>query len=68
MRIVPDSRYAVVLLTNGFTGQFLHRDLFGELLGEVGVTMPDRIGPADEPVAFDPASFASDILQLIDRA
>ena len=48
LRIVPDARFAVVLLTNGLTGPALHRSLFKRLLAEgAGVTMPEPPRPVE---------------------
>lgn len=53
LRVVPDTRYAVALLTNGPTGGASYRDLFGRLLRErAGIVLPDP-PQAVEGVEFD---------------
>jgi hypothetical protein len=51
---VPGAGLAVTLLTNGGHARDLYQDLYREIFAELaGVTMPDPIGPPDEPVQAD---------------
>ncbi|MGM1061701.1 serine hydrolase domain-containing protein [Saccharothrix sp. Mg75] len=55
LRVVPDARVAVVLLTNGGVPAAVQQSLFAELLGELaGVDVP-RFAPPDEPPVVDVA-------------
>jgi CubicO group peptidase (beta-lactamase class C family) len=58
LRVVPDSRAAVALLTNGGDPYGLFRELCGELLAEVaGVTLPPEPVAPESPLAVDPAPY-----------
>ncbi|HZR52149.1 MAG TPA: serine hydrolase domain-containing protein [Streptosporangiaceae bacterium] len=48
LRIVPDARIAVCLLTNAYQGQALYQSLLPEVFASVGITMPP--GPVPAPV------------------
>ncbi|WP_217370612.1 serine hydrolase domain-containing protein [Nonomuraea antri] len=74
LRILPDEELAVCLLTNGGDGMGLYRDLFSEIFTELaGVAVPEPIGPAGHPVAYDPAELvgvyrrASTHTEVVDR-
>lgn len=49
LRMAPDRDYAVALLTNCSAGPGLARDLFPELFGQIGISIPG------EPQPIDPA-------------
>jgi CubicO group peptidase (beta-lactamase class C family) len=58
LRIVPDRRFAVALLTNGMTGRNLYKDLYARLFSErVGIEVPDTPKPADG-VEFEASLYA----------
>jgi dipeptidyl aminopeptidase/acylaminoacyl peptidase/CubicO group peptidase (beta-lactamase class C family) len=53
LRIVPDEKIAIALLTNGGNAQDLYRDLYSVLLWELaGVTLPER--PVPPATAVEP--------------
>ena len=57
LRILPEQNIAVTLLTNGPGARDLYQDLFDEIFTELaGVSMPDPLVPATEPVAVDTAT------------
>lgn len=59
LRVVPDARVAVALLTNGGHTDDLYRELFGTLLRELcGLAMPPAPEPSDPPATVDPAPYA----------
>jgi CubicO group peptidase (beta-lactamase class C family) len=59
MRILPDERFAVAVLTNSVSGPLLTHRVMRWLFDEVmGVTMPERARPPDQPPAFDLAPYA----------
>jgi len=59
LRVVPDARVAVALLTNGGHTDDLYRELFGTLLRELcGLAMPPASEPSDPPATVDPAPYA----------
>lgn len=49
LRIVPDARIAVCLLTNSYQGQALYQSLLPEVFGSLGIPMP----PGPVPMAAD---------------
>src|SRR5690606_31781174 len=54
LRLLPDDRTAVVLLTNGGESYGLYDDLFAEILRDVaGVAMPEPVRPPESPVDVD---------------
>jgi hypothetical protein len=58
LRILPDSKFAVVLLTNGGDAAGLYREVFGETFGELaGVAMPAALTPPAEPATADLDSY-----------
>ncbi len=58
LRVLPDARLAVCLLTNGGDTMGLYLDLFREVFAELaGVAMPAPIVPAQEPVEVVPADY-----------
>ncbi|MEV4701898.1 serine hydrolase domain-containing protein [Actinoplanes sp. NPDC049316] len=59
LRLLPERGLAVALLTNGGNGRKLYEDLYREIFDELaGVTLPQPLGPPDEPVEVDPAPYA----------
>jgi CubicO group peptidase (beta-lactamase class C family) len=56
LRIYPEKRVVLALLTNGGDGGGLFRALATEAFGEAGVTMTPPVAP-DAGVGFDPARF-----------
>jgi CubicO group peptidase (beta-lactamase class C family) len=58
LRVDPEARVAVALMTNGGRSGELYQDLFSELLAELaGVTMPAPVEPPAQPVRVDPARY-----------
>lgn len=58
LRLLPEERTAVVLLTGGGESYGLYQDLFAEVLRDVaGVEMPAPVRPPAEPAAVDPARY-----------
>jgi CubicO group peptidase (beta-lactamase class C family) len=61
LRVVPERRFAAVLLTNSWGGALVHVDLFGELFRErVGIEIPPLPSPPDEPVTMDADRYTGD--------
>jgi CubicO group peptidase (beta-lactamase class C family) len=59
LRIVPDRRAAVVLMTNGSTGRAMYRSLFAELMGSsFGIGVPPLRLDASPDAAGDLSRFA----------
>jgi len=59
LRVVPDARLAVALLTNGGNAQDLYQELFRELLAELcDLDMPRPLAPPPEPSPVDCLPFA----------
>ena len=59
LRIDPDSRVIVCLLTNASSGEPLYERLFGEVLGEyAGVALPARWAPVGAAAGADLARYA----------
>ena len=59
LRVVPDAKVAVSLLTNGGHTHDLFLDLYGEILGELAdVRPPAPLTPPETPVSVDLASYA----------
>lgn len=57
MRIVPDEDLALVLLTNGGQREVLYKEVFDEILSELGlVTIPPLPEP-DPGIALDPSRY-----------
>jgi CubicO group peptidase (beta-lactamase class C family) len=57
LRILPEERFAIAALANGFTGPKLFHELFKRLFRErVGVELPDLPAAADD-VEFDPSRY-----------
>ena len=61
LRIVPDARVAVCLLTNSYQGQVLYQNLFPEVFASFGITMP----PPPEPLGSGVP--AADVTHLAGR-
>ncbi len=58
LRIVPDAKVAIALLTNGGNALDLYQDLFRELLPQLaGLDLPPRPQPPAAPVEIDPMPF-----------
>jgi hypothetical protein len=58
LRMLPEHRFAVALLTNGGDTQGLYRELFGEVFRELaGVVMPAPLEPPAHPVNIDLAPY-----------
>ncbi|HEX8869566.1 MAG TPA: serine hydrolase, partial [Lentzea sp.] len=56
LRVLPEQRLAVTLLTNGGRARELYLDLYREIFAELaGVAMPRPLEPAAEPPAVDTA-------------
>jgi CubicO group peptidase (beta-lactamase class C family) len=55
LRVVPETGVAVALLTNGGNGIGLYEELFREFLG---VELPARVVPPDEPLQVDASLYA----------
>ncbi len=54
LRLLPEEKLAVVLLTNGGDATSLYQDLFREIFADVaGVEMQEPLGPPAEPAAVD---------------
>jgi hypothetical protein len=54
LRVLPEARLAVTLLTNGGNTRDLYEDLYREIFAELaGVAMPTPITPPAEPVGTD---------------
>jgi CubicO group peptidase (beta-lactamase class C family) len=58
LRIVPEHRAAVVLMTNSSTGRAMYRSLFPELMRSFGITVPPLGREARPGAAGDLARFA----------
>ncbi|MCK2240182.1 MULTISPECIES: serine hydrolase [unclassified Crossiella] len=59
LRVIPGTRVAVALLTNGGDARILYANLFRELLAEIAeVRMPAPFGPPARPLVVDVARFA----------
>lgn len=59
LRILPDARLAVCLLTNGGHGRDLFQDLYAEIFAELAdVEMPGRLEPLAAPPPVDVARHA----------
>ncbi|HEU5416136.1 MAG TPA: serine hydrolase domain-containing protein [Streptosporangiaceae bacterium] len=59
LRLLPDERGAVCLLTNGGQAQRLYRDLFTDIFRELwAVTIPGPLQPAPHAQPVDPARYA----------
>jgi CubicO group peptidase (beta-lactamase class C family) len=58
LRVVPDARVAIALLTNGGDPLALYRELFRELLADLaGVEMPADAVPPDPALPVDPSGY-----------
>lgn len=58
LRIVPERRFALALLTNGATGSSLYKDLFKRVFAEhLDIEIPDPPESSEE-VEFDPSLYA----------
>ena len=58
LRLIPEERTAVVLLTNGGESYGLHEDLFPEIVRAVaGVEMPAPVRRPDPPEHVDPTKY-----------
>jgi len=58
LRIVPESRVAVALLTNGGDAMSLYREIFSDLLDSLaGVSVPAQLEPSGD-VELEPARYA----------
>ncbi len=56
LRLLPDKRFAVALLTNGGDARGLHQHLFTDLFSElVGVSLPMPMTPPEQPIPIDAA-------------
>ncbi|MGH8876184.1 MAG: serine hydrolase domain-containing protein [Stackebrandtia sp.] len=53
LRVFPEQGVVVALMTNSGHGRSLYAELFPELLGALGITMPAPFGPADPPITVD---------------
>ena len=59
LRVVPDAKVAVSLVTNGGHTHDLFLDLYGEILGELAdVRPPAPLTPPETPVSIDLAPYA----------
>jgi hypothetical protein len=58
LRVAPEQRFAVCLLTNGVTGGDLFGALVAPLFAERGLELPSLPEAAADAVAFDPARLA----------
>jgi CubicO group peptidase (beta-lactamase class C family) len=59
LRILPDARLAVCLLTNGGHTRDLYQDLYHEIFSELaGVELPPRLEPPATPPQLDLAKYA----------
>ncbi|MCY1136796.1 serine hydrolase [Actinoplanes sp. Pm04-4] len=58
LRILPEKRLAVALLTNGGNGAKLYEELFREIFAELAdVPVPHPLSPPSTPVDIDPAPY-----------
>jgi dipeptidyl aminopeptidase/acylaminoacyl peptidase len=58
LRILPEQRLAVTLLTNGDHARELYLDLFREIFAELaGIDLPQPLAPAAEPPSVDVARY-----------
>jgi len=58
LRLLPEQKVAVTLLTNGGNGAKLYEELFREIFDELaGVPVPHPLAPPAEPVDVDPAPY-----------
>ncbi|MEU0877362.1 serine hydrolase [Lentzea sp. NPDC005914] len=58
LRVLPEQRLAVTLLTNGGHARELYLELYREIFAELaGIEMPRPLEPAAEPPAVDPARY-----------
>jgi CubicO group peptidase (beta-lactamase class C family) len=58
LRILPEKRLAVALLTNGGNGAKLYEELFREIFAELAdVPVPHPLSPPATPVDIDPAPY-----------
>jgi CubicO group peptidase (beta-lactamase class C family) len=65
MFVLPDSRFAVCLLTNATSGGLLWRELAPQVFGELaGVRMPEPPKPADPPPALDLTAYTGTYARL----
>jgi CubicO group peptidase (beta-lactamase class C family) len=58
LRLLPEQKIAVTLLTNGGNGAKLYEELYREIFAELaGVPVPHPLAPPAEPVDVDPAPY-----------
>ncbi|MFG1686514.1 serine hydrolase domain-containing protein [Nonomuraea sp. NPDC049269] len=57
LRIFPGSGVAIALMTNSGNARALYVELFTELLGALGITMPEPFAPASPPITVDATPF-----------
>ena len=57
LRILPEHRAAIALMTNGSTGRAMHRSLLPDLLESFGIDLP--------PMGLDPSAAARDLSRFV---
>jgi CubicO group peptidase (beta-lactamase class C family) len=67
LRVLPERRLAVAMLTNGGAAPFLYRDVFGEVLGRLAGVRPPPLPEPDPGLVLDLERYTGSYERLASR-